>query len=229
MDFYDILHYIPLLPMLGFLAHAAIAFRGHTAGNRETTAGVLLRKALPLAAAAAAVLASCAGPAPADPVAEAIGRVVRAETRVPVHVDNARVTDSTTFEVELDRRRRIQELKIYQDSAYREKYLAKGMRTNARRKAAAIDKSRRIICGLDSIRASMGAGAGRVAYYDYVFDYCTADGKGGRTKPRQAYATVSPDGRVLTWSPDRRDIHKRTGLVIPGYAELLERLREDAR
>lgn len=174
----------------------------------------------------ALAVAACAKPAPEDPVAREIGRVVRSETKVPVHVDNACVTDSTTFETELDRRRRIQELKIYQDSSFREKYLAKGMRTNARRKAEAIGKSRRIIAGLDSIRASMGAAVKDVAYYDYVFDYCTADENGKPMKPKQAYATVMTDGRVLTWSPDRKNIHKRSGLVIPGYAALLEQLRD---
>jgi len=174
----------------------------------------------------ALALAACAKPAPEDPVAREIGRIVRNETRVPVHVDNARITDSTTFEVELDRRRRIQELKIYQDSNFREKYLLKGMRTNARRKAESMAKSRKIIAGLDSIRTSMGGTVKNIAYYDYVFDYCTADENGKPMKPKQAYATVKTDGSVLTWSPDHKNIHKCSGLVIPGYAALLEGLRE---
>ena len=175
----------------------------------------------------ALALAACAKPAPEDPVAREIGRVVRNETKVPVHIDNACITDSTTFEVELDRRRSIQELKIYQDSSYREKYLAKGMRTNARRHAESIAKSRKIIAGLDSIRASMGPSVKNIAYYDYVFDYCTADENGKPMKPKQAYATIRTDGTVLTWSPDHKNIHKRSGLVIPGYAALLEGLRGD--
>lgn len=174
----------------------------------------------------ALALAACAKPAPENPVAREIGRVVRSETKVPVYVDNARITDSTTYEVELARRRSIQKLKIYQDSSYREKYLAKGMHTNARRHAESMAKSRKIIAGLDSIKASMGGAVKDIAYYDYVFDYCTADENGKPMKPKQAYATVKTDGSVLTWSPDHKNIHKCSGLVIPGYAALLEGLRE---
>lgn len=172
------------------------------------------------------ILTSCSNAAPADPVSEAIGRVVREETRVPVYVDNTCVIDSTTYAVELYRRQRIQEMRIYQDSTLREKYLSRKMQTNARRKVERMRKSRSILLGVDSLRRAMGADTARIAYYDYVFDYCTADGKGNRTKPKQAYACVTPDGRVLTWSPDKKDIHKRTGLVIPGYADLLESLRK---
>lgn len=180
-----------------------------------------------LAVAVTMFLVACSGPVPPDPVAEAIGRVVRSETKIPVHIESATKVDSTTVAKELSRRRGIYELKIYQDSNFRQKYISQGMIVNARRKMASIEKARRIISGLDSIRSRLGADTSRIAYYDYEFEFCTADDKGNKTKPKKAYATVTPERRVLTWSQDRRDIHKASGLAIPGYRELLDKLKEN--
>ena len=71
----------------------------------------------------------------------------------------------------------------------------------------------------------MGADTLKTAYYDYSYFY---SGKVGEQKvPRkQAFATITPDGRVLTYAADRKDIHKATGLVIPGYKELLDSFKE---
>jgi hypothetical protein len=178
------------------------------------------------AATALLVAACCVKTTAPDPVAEEIGRVVRAETRIPVHIESATKLDSTSIATELTRRRGIQELKIYQDSCFRQKYLSQGMIINARRKAGAIEKSRKIITGLDSIRQRLGADTAHIAYYDYEFEFCMADANGDKTAPKKAYATVTPDGHVVTWSQDRRDIHKASGLAIPGYRELLDKLRD---
>ena len=71
----------------------------------------------------------------------------------------------------------------------------------------------------------MGDDTLKVAYYDYSFTY---SGKVGQTRvpAQQAYAAVTPDYRVLTCVSDKRDLHKATGLVIPGYKELLDSFKE---
>lgn len=171
-----------------------------------------------------ALAAGCSRPAP-DPVAEEIGRVVRQETQYPFHVEKATKVDSTTYATELHRRRGIYELRIRQNTARKAKYLDQKMPTNARRMDGFIAKDHLIIAGLDSIRTRMGADTALVAYYDYVFEYCNATPNGKKTEPKKAWATVTPSRKVLTWSANRRDIHKRTGLVIPGYGKLLDDLR----
>ena len=77
-------------------------------------------------------------------------------------------------------------------------------------------------------KAMMADDTLKVAYYDYSFTY---GGKIGNQKvpAKQAFATVTPDGRVLTYSADRRDLHKATGLVLPGYQELLDSFKEDTK
>lgn len=176
--------------------------------------------------AAALCAASACTPSQSDPWADAIGVAVRADTKLPIHVETAVRTDSTTFTTEFHRRTGIYELRIRQNKGRREKYLDEKMPTNARRMEDAIAKDRMILAGLDSLKQRMGGDTARIAYYDYVFEYCTADDKGRKTVPKKAYATVTPDRRVLTWSPNRRDIHKTTGLVIPGYRKLLDDLKE---
>lgn len=177
-------------------------------------------------AAVILLAAACSKPAP-DPWAEAIGVVVRYETGVPLHVESATRIDSTTFITELNRRRGIYELRIMQNGQRQEKYSRQNMPKNARIMREAIKKDYKIIAGLDSIRRHMGADTLKVAYYDYEFEYCTADEKGHKTKPKKAYATLTPRREVLTWSPKRNYVHKTTGLVIPGYRQLLDDLREE--
>ena len=177
--------------------------------------------------AIALVIAACATTTEPGPVAEAIGVRVRQDTKVPVHIESATKIDSTTIGKEISRRRGIQELKIWQDSSFRQKYLSQGLVVNARRKAESIGKARAIIAGLDSIHQSLAADTARIAYYDYEFSYCTADAKGNKTEPKTGYATVTPNREVVTWSIDKKEIHKASGLAIPGYRKLLESLRDE--
>lgn len=171
-------------------------------------------------------LAACSKPVP-DPWAESIGARVRYDTGVPIHVETATRTDSTTYIKELDRRRGIYELRIIQNRDRAAKYTKQNMPKNARIMREAILKDYKIIAGLDSIRQAMGPDTLGIAYYDYEFEYCTADEKGNKTKPKKAYATMRPDRSVLTWAPKHRDLHKTTGLAIPGYRKLLDDLKEE--
>jgi hypothetical protein len=44
---------------------------------------------------------------------------------------------------------------------------------------------------------------------------------------RDAYISITPDGRVISMTAERRDLHKGAGRVIPGYLELLKGAGED--
>ena len=44
---------------------------------------------------------------------------------------------------------------------------------------------------------------------------------------REAYISITPDGKVISMAAERRDLHKAAGRVIPGYAELLKGAGED--
>ena len=159
------------------------------------------------------------------PAEKAIGNHVRNETKVPIHIETAVKTDSTTYAKEINRRIGIYELRIIQNGQRAEKYSKQSMPKNARIMREAIEKDYKIIAGLDSIRNHMGSDTLGIAYYDYEFEYCTADEKGKKTKPKKAYATVTPTNKVITWSLKRTDIHKAAGLSIPGYRKLLDELK----
>lgn len=175
---------------------------------------------------ALAILASACEKAPEPtPAEKAIGNHVRNETKVPIHIESAKKIDSTTYAKELSRRIGIYQLRIMQNSQRAEKYAKQKMPKNTRIMREAIVKDHKIIAGLDSIRNHMGRDTLEIAYYDYEFEYCTADEKGNKTKPKKAYATVTPTNKVITWSLKRRDIHKAAGLSIPGYRKLLDELK----
>ena len=88
-----------------------------------------------------------------------------------------------------------------------------------------MQRDTKIFNELNVLKELMGPDTLNTAYYDYSYTY---SGKVGNQKlpARQAFATVTPDGRVLTFAGDRKDIHKATGLVIPGYQELLDSFKE---
>ena len=46
--------------------------------------------------------------------------------------------------------------------------------------------------------------------------------KDSRFDLSEAYAAITPDGKVLSVSTDVKDIHKSTGRAIPGYVDLFE-------
>ena len=163
--------------------------------------------------------------AESDPVSSAIGRQVRHDTRIPIHVERAVAVDSTTYATEFDRRRGIYELRIHQNTLREENFLKDRKRKNAKIMHDAIIKDHLIIAGLDSLRRVMGSRVDDIAYYDYAFQYCQKDDRGRKTVPKTAWASVTPDNRVLSWAPEKRLLHKTTGLVIPGYRKMLDGLK----
>ena len=165
---------------------------------------------------------------PADPVADAIVAEMMKDIDQPykITVDHLQKLDSTTYATEFQRRIGIYDLRLDQNTARMEKYIREGKPKNATKVFQDLQRDTKIYNELNAMKEMMGDDTLKTAYYDYSFTY---SGKVGdqRIQPKQAYATVTPDGRVLTYAGDRKDIHKASGLAIPGYKELLDSFKEN--
>ncbi len=177
-------------------------------------------------ACALLALASCTKKK-ADPVADAIVAEMMKDVDQPysIQITELKLLDSTTFATEFQRRIGIYGIRLDQNSARLEKYMKEGKRKNAQLMFESLQKDTKIYNELIGMKEMMGDDTLRIAYYDYSFKY---GGKVGDTKiaPKPAFATVTPDLRVLTCVSDPADLHKATGLVIPGYKELLDSFKE---
>ena len=183
-------------------------------------------KRLTLLLCTALALCACSQKEP-DPVADAIVAEMTKDLDQPfdIQVENLQLLDSTTFATEFQRRISIYDIRLNQNTERLEKYIKQGMKKNATLMYEELKKDTKIYNELNAMKEMMGDDTLKIAYYDYSFTY---GGKIGDSKlpPKQAYATVTPDNRVLTYAADLRDIHKATGLVIPGYKELLDSFKE---
>ena len=165
-----------------------------------------------------------------DPLAAAIVSAMTREIDEPcqIRVTNLQKIDSTDFATEFGRRIGIYDARLKQNAFRMEKYLRDGMRNNATRMFHEIQKDTKIFNELNVLKEMMGDDTLKVAYYDYSYTY---GGKVGSQKlpSKQAFATVTPDGRVLTYAAKLSDLHKATGLVIPGYKELLDSFKDEVK
>ena len=181
-----------------------------------------------LFAALLPLLASCGGKAP-DPVHEAIkGEIMgnMSQEFSDVTINRVEKIDSTTFRQELDRRKKAFTLKRDADSEFLLKYMNEGKKRNAALKSDAYRKDLVILQGLDSLEAAHAAILDDVAYYDYRFS-AEAKGQDLKMQFRDAYISITPDGRVISMTAERRDLHKGAGRVIPGYLDLVQGSDED--
>ena len=173
-------------------------------------------------------LGACTQKKEMDPVSQAIVAEMMKDIDQPydIQITDLKVLDSTTFAVEFERRIGIYDTRLNQNSARMEKYMREGKKKNATLMFEALQKDTKIFNELNVLKEMMGEDTLKTAYYDYSYTY---SGKVGDTRipAKQAFATVTPDGRVLTFAADRKDIHKATGLVIPGYKELLDSFKEE--
>ncbi|MBR3012450.1 MAG: hypothetical protein IKH60_03900 [Bacteroidales bacterium] len=179
-------------------------------------------------AASLLLLASCGGKT-ADPVHEAIkGEILGNMDRQfsDVSINKVEKIDSTTFRTELERRKKVFMTKRDADSELLIKYMTEGKRRNAEIKSESYRKDLLILNGLDSLESAIAGILDDIAYYDYRF---SADAKGQDVNMqfRDAYISITPDGRVISMTADRRDLHKSAGRVIPGYYELVKGAGED--
>ena len=180
-------------------------------------------KKLILFAAFLPLLVSCGGRV-VDPVQEAIkGEIMgnMSQEFTDVTINFVEKIDSTTFRQEFDRRRTVFILKRDADSDLLLKYMTEGKKRNASIKSDSYKQDLVILQGLDSLEAAHSAILDDIAYYDYRFS-ADAKGQGLKMQFRNAFISITPDGRVISMTAERRDLHKSAGRVIPGYVELVK-------
>ena len=174
------------------------------------------------------LLFSCGGKT-SDPVRDAIkGEIMdnMFQEFTDVNITNVEKIDSTTFRTELDRRKKAFTIKRDADSEFLLKYMQEGKKKNASIKSESYLNDLRILQGLDSLGAALATSLDDIAYYDYRFS-ATAKGKDVTMQFRDAYIAITPDGRVISMTAERRDLHKSAGRVIPGYYELVKGADEE--
>ena len=179
-------------------------------------------------AASLLLLASCGGKT-VDPIHEAIkGEILGNMDQQFSEVSILKVEkiDSTTFRTEFDRRKDAFATKRDADSDLLIKYMTEGKRRNAEIKSESYRKDLIILRGLDSLEVALADILDDIAYYDYRFS-ASAKGEGMNMQFRDAYISITPDGRVIGMTAERRDLHKGAGRVIPGYLELVQGSGED--
>ena len=174
------------------------------------------------------LLVACGGRV-TDPVHEAIkGEIMgnMSQEFSDVTINFVEKIDSTTYRQELERRKKAFVLKRDADSELLLKYMAEGKKRNATIKSDSYRQDLVILQGLDSLEAAHAAILDDIAYYDYRFS-ADAKGQGLKMQFRNAYISITPDGRVISMTAERRDLHKGAGRVIPGYLELVKGSDED--
>ena len=186
-------------------------------------------KKLLIFALVALMAASCAPKGPSGPVADAVSAELMKDVNEPYTFSFSELTliDSTTFATEFARRIDVYDKQLYQNAARLEKYTKEGKRKNAEKVFQEYKRGQKILGELEAMRDMMGEDTSNVAYYDYAFSGVAKLSKGRKKVFDKGYATVTPDGRVLTVAGDLKDLHKATGLVIPGYQELLDSFKDE--
>ena len=173
----------------------------------------------------AACLCSCTGNRTADPFVGALEseiiRLVGADAKVSFN--SVERIDSTTFGQELDNRIKAMETRQKQNRKFLDQYNMKGQKKSAAAKSEALIKDEQVIAGLNAIKERLAAAdsLGIVAYYDYHFSG-SARCEGQETAFPDNYASISPDGVVLSLNDSQKGLHNALGKVIPGYTDLLK-------
>lgn len=178
---------------------------------------------------AALTLGACTEKGPSGPVADAISAELMKDVNEPwtFAFNSLVLVDSTTFATEYARRINVYEIQLEQNAARIEKYTRQGKRKNVEKVFSEYKRGQKILGELEAMRELMGEDTANVAYYDYAFSGTAKLPKGRKKVFDKGFATVTPDGRVLTVAGDPKDLHKATGLVLPGYQELLDSFKEE--
>ena len=186
-----------------------------------------MHRFLTILVTALAVVTSCNNKTP-DPVAAAIEAAAMKDAKgdYSFRIYDLAKIDSTTFRTEFNRRKDVFRLKQQTEEKLYWRYNAEGKPKTAESHRQAMEKAKVNLECMDYLEQEIGERIDDVAYYDYVFSGYS-ETKEGRMTYDKVYVTVTPDYEVLTMTADKRDLHKGTGRVIPGYietisAELLE-------
>ena len=171
---------------------------------------------------AALIVAGCQ-PRPVDPVEQALRDKITEAMNGDVTrmtISNIQRIDSTTWREELERRTHVFELRYQQNENYYWEYRSKGLQKNTANKYAEMEKDKRVLDGLAAIGQELADSLDCVAYYDYSFSVL-ANGRETQLSYPVAYATITPYGEVFSLSEDKRELHKSTGHLLPGYVDLV--------
>lgn len=184
-------------------------------------------KKILIAIAAAAMMLSCTGNRP-DPVAQALEEAVKLSISEPCkfRLYTLELTDSTTFRTEFERRAKVFEVKSKREGELYARYITEGKPKNAAVHMEAMTKANRNHGALDSLMLGMESRLDDIAYYDYRFSG-KAYGDSGEVEYRDSWFTITPDGRILAITHDKKDLHKNAGRAIPGYMEIFSADDED--
>ena len=163
----------------------------------------------------------------ANPLQDALGAYILQGQEGTFHLTKIEKIDSTTFRTEFERRQNVFDLKLSQETKLFDNYVAQRKPKNAERHRAAILRTREVIAGLDSLKATMEGRLDEIAYYDYVFTG-RAETKTTITELTNTYVSLTPGLEVITMSNDRKDLHKAGGRAIPGYLQMLGNDSEEA-
>lgn len=138
-----------------------------------------------------------------------------------VTFDTFEVVDSATFADELRMRKNMFALKGEQAKKMHSQLMKAGRFEKLAEKMHDIKFSDMVLEGLDSLEQDMGDKVNQVAYYDYCFTAHIVKADNQRIDAVNFYACITPDCKVLKYAAQKKDLHKVTGRVIPGYLKLV--------
>lgn len=173
--------------------------------------------------AAAAIICSCTSQKSRSGLEKAIEEEITKTLTEPYKfsIIELEKLDSTIFLTEFDRRMNVFEKRIAQNKIFHDDYYQRGLKKNASIKYDEILKDYEIIAILQAVKERMGDSVYMVAYSDYrVKAEVIINNKAQMLE--NVYFAITPDNKVLSTSTDRRKLHQATGLVIPGYSEIIK-------
>ena len=171
------------------------------------------------------IAAGCAEKAP-DPLQEPLGAYILQGQEGTFRLYRIEKVDSTTFRTEFERRQNVFDLKLQAETRLYNDYVRQNKPKNAARHWDAIQRTREVMNGLDSLKAVLDGRLDEVAYYDYVFSGRVDLGSRYAEYP-EAYASITPAREVITVTTERKDLHKAGGRAIPGYLQMLKDTPEE--
>lgn len=166
--------------------------------------------------------------APKDPFQVALENEIlaRVGSDAKVKIDVFERVDSTTFGKELDYRQEVFALRRSQNEKLFKKYKAGGLPNSASARRNAINHDNEVIEGLAKMEETLAPILGDIAYYDYHFSG-KAWTKTAQSTYQDFYATITPEGKVMSIDNSKKTLHKTLGRVIPGYMELVKSDEEE--
>ena len=176
----------------------------------------------------AVILGACAQKAE-DPFQEALTKALEEQLGEPakkISYTFFERIDTTSFEEEFAMRRETFKLKYSQEKTLYDKYTSQRKPKNAKRHKEAAEKTLEIMNKLDSLYDTMGERLSEPASFDYRFSV-SLKGEKAEMNLDEAYASITPDLRVVGLNSKKKSLHKTTGASIPGYAEIIKNAPEE--